>query len=350
MASCAHQQWLRLNKDENGFVLHYGNRLQNVTDSLPNPVQQCPSLILFVGKQSKARALRDIFPGNSISSCRSSGIANICVDPTTVDNDYPTLIADSDPERTQSSLRGKDVCHETITHAVAWSDEEDGPLTQQGLVDHVHARLLSLFTHVLCIFAQDCGGLDRVAEQLATWTALGSASSLPGSVHPRLVIVTSVPGADFHSEVLRFRLRVLSDPKFPDSFSSLQVVNVLGPSRAPRGNFSGLAAVLSDETSAARRERINTHTLFSMVHLAAFFHMALRDFARSPRRTFDFIHRTREDSPVPPDFQRHLASFMALCSEQQLPESILWDFIASAIIMDCFPPDMHCKRCAPSRF
>jgi hypothetical protein len=59
-----------------------------------------------------------------------------------------------------------------------------------------------------------------VAEQLAIWIAIGSASSLPGSVHPRLLIVTSVPGADFDSEVLRFRLRVLSDPEFPDSFNS----------------------------------------------------------------------------------------------------------------------------------
>lgn len=257
--------------------------------------------------------------------------------------DNLTLIADSNAEHTQSIPRGKDTCHETITHLVAWSDNDDGPLTEQGLADHIQARLLFLFTHVLCIFANDYGGLDRVAEQLAIWTAIGSASSLPGSVHPRLLIVTSVPGADFDSVVLRFRLRVLSDPEFPDSFSSLNVVNVSGSSRAPLWNFSGLGAVLGDEASAARLERVNTHTLFSMVHVVAFFDMALRDFARSPRHTFDFIQRTREDNPVPPNFQSHLASFMSLCSEQKLPESILWDFIASAIIMDCFPPDMHCK-------
>lgn len=87
MASCAHQQWLRLKQDENGFALQYGNRLHNISNSLQRPAKQYPSLVFFLGKQSKARALRALFPGNGISICRGSGIANICVDPTTVSHD-----------------------------------------------------------------------------------------------------------------------------------------------------------------------------------------------------------------------------------------------------------------------
>lgn len=343
MASCAHQQWLRLSEDEDSFVLQYGSRLYNITDALPHPARQYPSLISFIGKRSKARALRALFPGSGISGCRRSGIANICVDQTSTNSDYPILVTDSSPEYTHSNPRVKEACHETITHHVSWSDDGNGSPTQQDLVYHVHARLLSLFTDVLCIFADDCGGIDMVAELLAVWTAIGSASSLPSSVRPRLVVVTSIHGTDFHSEALRFRLRVLSNSTFSDSFASLNIVNVLRLGRTRRENFSGLGEVLGEEIRAARLERVNTHTLFSMVHLTAFFDMALRDFAASPRYTFDFIRRTREDNPVPPNFQRHLASFMALCSEQKLPESILWDFIASAIVLDCFPPDMHCK-------
>jgi hypothetical protein len=344
MVPCSHQQWLRVHQDENGFMLQYGNRLSNITNSLPRPEKQYPSLIFFIGKQSKARALRALFPGNDISSCRTSGIANVCVDPATISYDHPIIIADSSADRTQVNPRGKYVCHETVTHPVAWQDDEDGRPTQQDLVDHVYARLLLLFVDVLCIFAQDCGGLDSVAERLATWTAIGSASSLPGSAHPRLLVVTNIPGPDFNSEALRFRLRVLSDPKFSESFSSLNMVNILGQTR-PRSReiFGGLEAILHDETNTARTERINAHTLFSMIHIPAFFDMALRDFAKSPRHTFDFITCTREDNPVPQNFQHHLKSFLDLCSEHKLPENILWDFIASAIILDGFPPDVHCK-------
>lgn len=333
-----------MHQDENGFVLQYGNRLNNITRSLPHPVKQHPSIVLFVGKQSKARALRAIYPGNGISNSRNYGIAKICVDPATINDDHPVLIADSCPEYTQTNLRGKHACHEISNHPVAWPDNENRPPTQQAVGNYIYARMLSLFIDVLCIFAQDCGGLDGVAERLASWTAIGSASSLPGNVRPRLLIVTSISGPDFDSEALRFRLRVLSDPKFSELFSSLKVVNVLGSTRPPSpALFSSLGMILRDEISTARAERINTQTLFSMVHVTAFFEMALCNFATSPQHTFDFIASTRESNPVPANFRQHLTSFMGLSSEHKLPENILWDFIASAIILDGFPPDMHCK-------
>ncbi|KAH8799403.1 hypothetical protein F5884DRAFT_869331 [Xylogone sp. PMI_703] len=342
MTSCAHQQWLRVHQGENGFILQYGNRLHNITNSLPCPAQQYPSLIFFIGKQSKARALRALFPGNSISHCRKYGIANICADPTTANDDHPILIGDSSLDHTQTNLRGKVTCHEIINHAVVWPENENGLPTQQDLVDHLHARLLSLFVDVLCIFAQDYGSLDAVAERLTSWVTIGSASSLPNSIRPRLVVVTVIPGDAFDSEVLRFRLRVLANSRFAESFSSLKVVNILGSTRQPpRELFSGLGEVLHDEARATRFERTNTHTLFSMIHIAAFFDMALRDFAMSPLDTFDFIRSSREGNPVSPNFQHHLKSFMSLYSEHKLPDNIPWDFITSAIILDSFPPDMH---------
>ena len=343
MAPCTHQQWLRVHRDENGFVLQYENRLGNITNSLSRPAKQYPSLILFIGKQAKSRALRALFPGNSISNCRKYGIANICADPATAQADYPILIADSIPDYAQTNLRGKAICHETTNHPVAWPDESSPP-THQGLVDHLHAKLLSLFVDVLCIFAQDCGGLDGVADRLTSWTTLGSGSSLPKSTRPRLLVVTSLPGHAFDSEILRFRLRMLADPKFGESFSSLNLVNILGSTRYPsRALFTGLGEVLHHETSIARVERVNSHTLFSMIHITAFFEIALGSFATSPRRTFDFIKSSREGNPVSFNFVNHLKSFMSLSHKHKLSENILWDFISSAIVLDSFPPDMHSK-------
>jgi hypothetical protein len=344
MAPCIHQQWLRAHRDDNGFVLEYGNRLSNITNSLPHPATQYPTLIFFIGTQAKSRALRALFPGNSISNRRKYGVANICVDPTTTEDNYPVLIADSTPDFAQTNPRGKVVCHETISYPVAWPDEESGLPTQQGLVDYLHARLLSLFINVICIFAQDCGGLDGVAARLASWTTLGSASSLPNNTRPRLLIVTSIPGPTFDSEALRFRLGVLADPKFADSFSSLILVNILGSDRrSSRTLFSSLGEVLGHEADTARLERVNTHTLFSVVHITALFESALRNFAISPRHTFNFIKSSREENPVSPAFGKHIKSFMSLSLEHKLPNNILWNFIGSAIVMDGFPPDMHCK-------
>lgn len=343
MASCVHQQWLRLDQDEHGFQLLYGHRLENISLSLPRPAKQYPTLILFFGRESKARALRAVFPGNGVSSCRSTGLANVCLDPSTVNADHPLLIADCDTRPMQVDQRRESSCHETTTRPIAWPDD-GGPPTRQDVADCIQTRLLSLLAGVVCIFAQDCGGLDKVEEQLATWTFTGSASSLPASTYPRLVVITNIPGPRFHSEALCFRLRVLADPRFSKSFSSLQVVNLPGPHRASsREHLSGLGKILREEAAAARLEKANTHTLFSMVHFAAFFDSALLEFSRSPRLTFDFIRSARFDNPVPTGFERHIASLMTLSSENKLPAGILWEFIASAIILDAFPPDMHCK-------
>jgi hypothetical protein len=80
---------------------------------------------------------------------------------------------------------------------------------------------------------------------LAVWIARGLALSLPRAVWPRLVVVTSIPGDAFNSKALRFRLRVLSDPKFLELYSLLNIVNLLGTGRKPSyEQFSGLIRVL----------------------------------------------------------------------------------------------------------
>jgi hypothetical protein len=108
-----------------------------------------------------------MFPRNSVSSYQRPGLANVCIDPVTVSDDYLLLIADWYPEQILANQRDSSACHEAITHLVVWSDN-DRPPTQHNVTDHIQMRLLSLFTNVLCIFAQDFGSLDQVAERLAS--------------------------------------------------------------------------------------------------------------------------------------------------------------------------------------
>jgi hypothetical protein len=50
-----------------------------------------------------------------------------------------------------------------------------------------------------------------------------------------------------------------------------------------------------------RAEKVNSHTLFSMIHITEFFNVALRQFVASPQ-TFDFIQCSREVCPVSHNF------------------------------------------------
>ncbi|KFY11829.1 hypothetical protein V491_07045 [Pseudogymnoascus sp. VKM F-3775] len=288
----------------------------------------------------KSKALRSLYPQSAISTCRKFGIVNICIDSTTENEEHPVLLAESVPNYAQAKSRGKQTCHEASNHPVAWPSLEIP--RRQEFIDHVQARLLSLFTDVICLFAQDYGGLDAVAETLITWATIGPASNLEHPIRPRLLIVANISGNHFASEALRLQLKVLSHPGFSDSFSSLNVINVLGVSgHTPRGHFSAFEQVLKEEIRLQRAARINTHTLFSMVHIAAFFDLALENFARSPPSTFSFIHASRDDFKVSPNFPEHLRSFMRVLADKKLPGQYAWEFIASAIILDAFPPDMH---------
>ncbi|KFY34346.1 hypothetical protein V495_08169, partial [Pseudogymnoascus sp. VKM F-4514 (FW-929)] len=340
MASCTHVQWLTLRQDETNFELQYGNRLHNITKCLPRPFTQYPSVVLFIGNRMKSKALRSLYPQSAISTCRKFGIVNICIDSTTENEEHPVLLAESVPDYAQAKSRGKQTCHEASNYPVPWPGLEIP--RRQEFIDHVQARLLSLFTDVICLFAQDYGGLDAVAERLITWATIGPASNLEHPIRPRLLIVANISGNHFASEALRLQLKVLSHPGFSDSFSSLNVVNVLGVSgHTPREHFSAFKQVLKEEIRLQRATRINTHTLFSMVHIAAFFDLALENFARSPPSTFSFIHASRHDFKVSPNFPDHLRSFMRVLAEKKLPGQYAWEFIASTIILDAFPPDMH---------
>lgn len=59
------------------------------------------------------------------------------------------------------------------------------------MLDLVYYKLIFLFTDIICIFADNLGGLEAVAIILSTWIDLGAASTLSESVRPRVLIVTT---------------------------------------------------------------------------------------------------------------------------------------------------------------
>ncbi|KFY31633.1 hypothetical protein V493_00940, partial [Pseudogymnoascus sp. VKM F-4281 (FW-2241)] len=354
MSPCSHFQWLRIREDHASFVLQYGNRLNNIANALPSPSTQYPSIVLFIGKTLKNKALRALYPQNELYSASGTDYTGPAFKAGSGAQAFEMYEAAS-----KKGSRGKQTCHDTSNHHVSWPSVEGNGSQRQQSIDHVQARLLSPFTDVLCLFAQDYGGLDAVAETLITWATIGPASSLEHPIRPRLLIVANISGDVFASEALRLQLKVLSHPGFSDSFSSLNVINVLGASgHTPRGHFSALEQVLKEEIRLQRAARVNTHTLFSMVHIAAFFDLALQNFRNppltcraskylhavlysSPLSKFSFIDASREDFKVSPNFPQHLRSFMSALADKKLPGHFAWEFIASAIILDAFPPDMH---------
>src|ERR1700730_273767 len=117
-------------------------------------------------------------------------------------------------------MRGGGLYHGRVLYArlygsqsVGWPQTKNGLPQRQDLIDFIYDRLFSLFIDVLCIFAEDCGGLAGVVIKLTTWASMGSASNLPGAVRPRVLAVTCIPGDAFDSEVLCFCPQLFSTPE-----------------------------------------------------------------------------------------------------------------------------------------
>ncbi|KAI9676515.1 MAG: hypothetical protein M1817_000673 [Caeruleum heppii] len=205
MADC-HTDWLRL-VDGEKLSVSYGDRLGRLTNQMTHPATQFPHVMFFLGKKAKNVALRQIFPHNNIGRGRGDGIASLRVDTATLQMPNPILFADSDPTLDHTSAERFHLCHEITNYPLQWCSA-----SAMTAVDAIYSRLFFLFSDVICIFADDLGGLDNVANKLLAWAKLGSASTLPRCIRPRVLIVVSgiSPSATYDAleeEDLNFNLQ-----------------------------------------------------------------------------------------------------------------------------------------------
>jgi len=342
MNSCHHLGWFYLS-GRGGFHLHHRSRASNVIREMTNPDTQHPSMIFFIGKRSKDAALRELFPNNNIRRGNKDGIVNLRLDSSTFSSDLPLLFADGDPSVPIPHRLGATACHQQTTFPLAWSLDQ-----QQSVLQVLYARLVALFSDVICIFADDLGGLDKVADFLVRWVRLGSPSCLPAKVRPRVVIVLREEDAAVTHRVLQIDdLQINLQREHPELraqvFSSISLMHLAGDHVSSLARHRRLKEVLLTEVEALRTGRIEHRLLFSATHFEAFFRYAVQHVATSIDVPFDFIASTRVYNRIEDDYRDHIAAFVSLSNERFGSYESLTSFIASSILMDAYPPRMHGK-------
>lgn len=88
--------------------------------------------------------------------------------------------------------------------------------------------------------------------------------------------------------------------------------------------------------------------MFSATHLGAFFTLALGHLAQDPVAPFNYLRAFRHEMG---DLERpaaHIEKFFALYAQNTLPQTSAEDFVASAILMNSDPLNMHCDELHPS--
>ncbi len=339
MAPCTHSTWLYFSKIHE-LTLYDEGRFARLLNDLSDATTQQPSLLLFVGRQAKNTALRELFPFNSFKKKRNTGGVDLRLDTTTITSNYPIFIVDSDSKLETSTTLSKSTCHEVRSYRLHW---ECPP--QLGVSDILYARLLFLITDVICIFADDFNSPTEIVALLKSWAAAGSASCLPRLVRPRIVIVTTEDEASITFNVLQAQ-----DLKFglgqQDLINFFSSIIVLYLTRAPISSLARhrrLKEVLLRHADEMRQLRQQARQLYSAVHLHRFFREAVSHVSQTVERPFNFIQASRVSNPIRDEYGKHLAAFVRLADLHGIACEETASLIASGMLMDAYPPGMHSR-------
>lgn len=315
MAAPKDSGWLYAFKEGNEWLIMAGNGLNRTIDRLTRPISQHPAIVLMVGRGTKAAS--KAFP--HLSSLETQAVAHLTIEKSTARKETPLLIAMVDIQNAYSGYhpRTNDVGRKA--HQVQWMGKSsDSELCQ--LVDMAIARLILLFTDVLCIFLDDFQSNKEAFDFLLQWGSVISRYQRP--CKPRVLLITR-------------RTLVTT---YHQHISGFETVHHFKPT-TDQQIFKDLIA---NNVAIAQRQRKACNMLFSAVHFNAFFAAALQHTARS-MEDFNFINATRNSNPLDSVFSNHLQMFLLLSLKNEVNRESSIRHIASAMVMDSCPPKMHRK-------
>ncbi|KAI1510411.1 Patatin phospholipase [Pyrenophora tritici-repentis] len=317
--------WLYAFQTRTDWFLTIGGGLQQVTTNLRNPHAQFPSTVLLIGTKEREAAHQALFPGRPHS--KSRGLAQVHADDSTSDAKHPLLIASLDTDNACGKQKPPQKHTGHAHHKVMWLSEKTPVIGTESLVETIVGRLLLLFADVVCLFLDDFSTREEGIQFLQRCTR---HSSLSPSWKPQVIFVT------------RNTYKPKNDPNLP-TFGGIQHVILPANSRKiplSRRYLSLKKTMLSD-IEMVRNSREASQRLYSAYHLNVFFELALRHVATCTTPPFNFILATRQCNRIEDDLWNHLQSFLELCTVNYVPKEAALEYMASALMLDSFPPGMH---------
>ncbi|OJZ80419.1 hypothetical protein ASPFODRAFT_53208, partial [Aspergillus luchuensis CBS 106.47] len=105
--------------------------------------------------------------------------------------------------------------------------------------------------------------------------------------------------------------------------------------------FAPLQRQVLDELQLSRTKRLQQGLLFSAAHQAFLWHRSLPGLLHSAARRVDGLLLSRERLPVRRAFSEGLTELLVQSRTPKCPIHEIYSFMASALLMDAYPPGMH---------
>ncbi|KAG0633808.1 hypothetical protein HOY80DRAFT_1062467 [Tuber brumale] len=303
MAYPNHSLWLTIVRDTNQICLLEYDRLQALAATSVTNTQ--PVLISLIGRDSQYRALKPIL----LADC---GLLSLDLTP-------------------EASLDSDLQCIPHARRPLLWlGGDGDGYRPYDRVRQLLCGQLLGPFTHVLCIFASDVGGLWGVVRFISHWGSLLGV----GLWFPEIVVIrgpaTNTPRTPAIDTV---ETQLLSDMMRTMGASCPLGIEVVEVSDAH------IMGHILASCHRARERRRHSQTLYSFSHMIALFGQACDHAAETLDDPFNPIIASRYLNPVPPTISLCLEAFLNILGPQRFHRASR--LIASSIAFNAMPPRMH---------
>ncbi|OGE47359.1 hypothetical protein PENARI_c048G11836 [Penicillium arizonense] len=330
--------WLDILSDTTGRSLVDTGRFEEIVQGMSHPNSQYPSLVYFAGNGNRVKALQALFPRNNVTRKGPAGLIRVHLSTATAHTEHPIIFAESNPF---SQAGVGDTC------LLRWSGDRHRryPLSlgeSQPLADlqqEVIRQKILPWTQVLCFFVDTISEMQHVQQLLdAPIGTLSIGASHIRSMMRVVIVLSGDSQLEAHGADDGFELPNAWLGQHKLTILDLRDRSKLSPSVA----FDPLRSLILDQIQQIRSLQKEKCLSFSAVHLNALWGRGLQlRMGSSNPASLDCLLVAREG------FKRKAA--MASCfvelqsqfASSACPENEVYSFIASALLMDAYPPEMH---------
>lgn len=321
VASCSHWIWPA---GEDHANISATDRLRVVTSSLSS-LEPCPSLVIVFGSHHGIGALP--------RPKRQPG--RLCLD--LYSEESTKLLIGTTALRRKSGNSKRCCVSRRKCHPAAGENATDARTL-------IFSSLLYPLVDVFCFYSYGYTDLSNIAVEVASWMQRIRGDARPHNLPHLLIILAGIqqkrPSAETEASV-RFHsaLKKLIEKPLATCFSNFDI-----KLESTEDSSHNVQSIISQRAETVRQQNGKERLLFSVRHFNSLFERGLTLVSKSPLKPFDMIQAARQDFPVSPNLATHVSNFLRILPLTTELRTFAVEVIASALLMDHYPPGMHCMN------
>ena len=333
--------WLDLIPEADGWSVADSGRLDEIIRGMSHPKTQFPSLVYFAGNGSRIKALRALFPRNNVTRRGPVGMARLHLSTATAHTENPVIFAESDLF-TRCGLGDTNMLRYSTRKHQRFHVCPDESSSSTQLQQQIITQMILPWTHVLCLFVNSESEIRTVHRMLqAPRRKLAVGNQAIPDVMRAVIVLTE---------------NIQKECKMDDELSTLfgkdtdQSQTIILDLRNRSGfsdtvTFEPLRRLVLDNLEDIHRvDQTSQCRPFSAVHLNTLWTFNARLQERKiGLPLLDCLSIARENYPKDTSMTHCLVELKRKLVGIRGPDNDIDSFVASALLMDAYPPEMHGK-------